>query len=144
MSFSELDKSKSLPTKERDYTLNFADEILKEVLIFDFGRLILQVKGEQENVSLTSVIFTTSLEHYQDLIKSNLTNVIYRLSDFTLNPFDAFEKFNSKYLAEHQVESLIRDVINETGNYKTWTKQHNFILSYQIQEPGLFYSNILS
>ncbi len=106
-----------------------------------FNRLIQQEYKQYPD--LTSVVFTTSLEYYQELIDSNISTVIYSLSEFTLNPFNTFGEFvgendDSRYQAEAQamlqVETLIRNVVEKTGNDKMWTQQHSVILSYKIQE----------
>jgi len=107
-----------------------------------FKKLIQQEHKQYPN--LTSIVFTTSLEYYQELIDcSNISTGTYSLSDFTLNPFDTFgelvkdnAKFSNQayFQAGFQVESLIRDVIKDTGYEKKWTQQHSCILSYQIQE----------
>lgn len=103
-----------------------------------FQNLLLQ--EHQQYLDLTSVVFTTSLEHYQELIdSSNISTIVYSLSDFTVNPFDTYGEYagdndDSRNQAEYQVVSLIKDVIKDNGNNKHWTLEHNIILSYHTQE----------
>lgn len=97
-----------------------------------FSTLIQQEHNQYPN--LTSVIFTTSIEQYQELIDSNMTIGIFQLSEFKINPFESFDKLDAHYQAEHQANALINDMVKETGNDSIWTKYHNLFLRHQIQE----------